>query len=417
MGRTFPGSEKEPDQGTCNDGGLNSADAKCAWGTDCDDCGVRSGFPRSNGLPAAIPSIVDVCDDGCEIAVENVEQCLSSEPIFGTPDASWLAFAPLRALCNKCAATVSAVVSSCGITGGFELGQPIPASSWPKSKAGAKACSEDCARDFTEALACLKGTEQEKGVYYTTMSDAERASYDGFAQQCESDNAPTCFENWMAAEKAADASDANAQLKWSACIAANAKSANSTFASCAAGCQPALLSLREFCHVGADETQALMPATEIDSIEKVAKKMGCDFVDAKTHSWVPGTFGACSATCGGGKRVREVNCVSNLDGTVATTTVTNKMGKTITVLDQSKCTSPKPIESAICGATACIHYVYEPVRESADESYGKCTSKSDGESLHKCGPNGTQVVEYKCVRDTQSEACVCFGRATLSVCE
>jgi len=94
----------------------------------------------------------------------------------------------------------------------------------------------------------------------------------------------------------------------------------------------------------------------------------CTAPPCATYSWQIGTFGTCSATCGGGTQTRAVSCVQ--DGTT-------------TIVDASLCAGPPPATTQTCNTQACPTYAWQT------GAFGTCSATCGG---------GTQTRSVTCVQ-------------------
>jgi hypothetical protein len=97
-------------------------------------------------------------------------------------------------------------------------------------------------------------------------------------------------------------------------------------------------------------------------------------------SWVTGTYGDCSSSCGGGTQTRTVVCKKTRDG--STTTVSD-----------SSCSGTKPSASQVCNTQACSTY------EWMTGNYGDCNTggQVDPNTGQSCG-SGSQSRTVTCVQ-------------------
>ncbi len=94
-----------------------------------------------------------------------------------------------------------------------------------------------------------------------------------------------------------------------------------------------------------------------------------DACPADVFNWVPGTWGSCSKTCGGGSYSRSVTCQNGLG----------------VIVDDSYCTATKPSSNGSCNTHSCT-YNYTWV----NGSWGTCSKTCGG---------GTQTRSLGCRRD------------------
>lgn len=69
-----------------------------------------------------------------------------------------------------------------------------------------------------------------------------------------------------------------------------------------------------------------------------SRRTGNTYVELVAAEWTSGSWGACSATCGGGTQARDVKC-KNANGTE---------------VDESFCAAVKPVTTDVCNVEACV---------------------------------------------------------------